>query len=509
MEKPIGKSLRSGLWFLSVGGWLAVILWALITQDAGVIVAFVLLAIVTWVMQGMVISWQVGIVRHIRRHLKMRIDHAETLNHQIPRRQTMDVRRALESLFVAQAPGSRRFGISQAYLSDFAQRLSYNHQIEGLEWESYRSDVSDWQELPTNAVYLLKHDGDVPYVVSVTTTDDEYASKPRNKTVLQILAPSRADCAAIRDAILDIAQQETIYRQRTIIVQSGSRRAEPVKVQFTSVDPVEREQIILPQSVFDVVERTAVRQLDAGDILTRAGHRTRTAILMFGPPGTGKTLLTRYLVTQSKGRTTILLQGFRRGLVREAFRLARYCEPSLIVLEDVDLIAVRRQSNRRGTTALHELLDELDGLAPEARVSVLMTTNRPEALEPALASRPGRVTQAIEFPLPDADIRLQLLKLFTHEVGTDDVNFDQWVSRTRGSSPAFLEELTRRAILFASERSGMTDTDSTLRNVSPKLTDADLENALDEILTSGGALTQNLLGFKLATDDSSSSQSER
>ena len=56
---------------------------------------------------------------------------------------------------------------------------------------------------------------------------------------------------------------------------------------------------------------------------------------------------------------------------------------------------------------LNLLLNEMDGLAPEARVLFVLTTNRPEVLEPALAARAGRVDQVIEIGLPgEAERRL-------------------------------------------------------------------------------------------------------
>jgi ATP-dependent 26S proteasome regulatory subunit len=60
---------------------------------------------------------------------------------------------------------------------------------------------------------------------------------------------------------------------------------------------------------------------------------------------------------------------------------------------------------------LNKLLNEMDGLREDADVMVILTTNRPDQLEPALASRPGRIDQAIEFPLPDEGGRAKLVRL--------------------------------------------------------------------------------------------------
>ncbi|MGZ6693677.1 MAG: AAA family ATPase, partial [Solirubrobacteraceae bacterium] len=54
----------------------------------------------------------------------------------------------------------------------------------------------------------------------------------------------------------------------------------------------------------------------------------------------------------------------------------------------------------------------MDGLNEDTDIVFVLTTNRPEAIEPALASRPGRIDLAVRMPLPDATGRNQLLELY-------------------------------------------------------------------------------------------------
>ena len=61
---------------------------------------------------------------------------------------------------------------------------------------------------------------------------------------------------------------------------------------------------------------------------------------------------------------------------------------------------------------LNTLLNEMDGLKEDADILFVLTTNRPEQLEGALAGRPGRIDQAIEVPLPDDDGREKLVSLY-------------------------------------------------------------------------------------------------
>jgi ATP-dependent 26S proteasome regulatory subunit len=223
-----------------------------------------------------------------------------------------------------------------------------------------------------------------------------------------------------------------------------------------------------------------------GEVLRKSGRATRHGVLLHGPPGTGKTLLLRYLATSCPTHTVILMTGRQAELVRESCQIARMLAPSLVILEDVDLIATQREENRC-PVFLHDLMDEMDGLGPKADVIFLLTTNRPEALETALSARPGRIDQAIAFPLPDEACRRRLFGLYGQGLDLSGLDLPRWIGKTDGVSPAFIEELLRKAALMAAERG---ETAQPLR-----VTDDDVQAALEELVCFGGELTQKLLGF--------------
>src|SRR5437763_475329 len=114
----------------------------------------------------------------------------------------------------------------------------------------------------------------------------------------------------------------------------------------------------------------------------------------------------------------------------------------------------RLRSVSREEVLLNKLLNEMDGLREDADVIFILTTNRPDQLEPALASRPGRIDQAIEFPLPDEQGRAKLVKLYARGLELPTELLDLIVRRTRGASPAFIRELMRRAAQFQFEIEG-------------------------------------------------------
>jgi ATP-dependent 26S proteasome regulatory subunit len=231
-----------------------------------------------------------------------------------------------------------------------------------------------------------------------------------------------------------------------------------------------------------MIELHTVEFARHADALRDAGRHLRRGLLLHGPPGTGKTLSTTYLISRLEERTVVILTGAALGLIGDACSIARDLQPSMVVLEDVDLVAQERTAMGFGATSLlFRLLNEMDGLGEDADVIFVMTTNRADLLEPALAARPGRVDQAVAFPLPDADARSRLLDLFGRGLDMRLSDRSAVVAETDGVSPAFLRELVRKAALHA------------VRAGSPRVEDGHFREALD-LLERGGSITRAMLG---------------
>ncbi len=180
------------------------------------------------------------------------------------------------------------------------------------------------------------------------------------------------------------------------------------------------------------------------------------------------------------------------GILPEYMALARLLQPALVVIEDADLIA-RDRSERLSAcdeVMLNRLLNELDGLRERADVFFILTTNRPDTLEPALASRPGRIDQAIEFPLPDERLRRQLIALYARSLELSPDLMDDLARRTDGASPAFIKEFLRRIAQHHLDS-------GTQGNVTKETAEA----ALHEMLFSGGSRNTRLLGGEAVASD--------
>lgn len=256
------------------------------------------------------------------------------------------------------------------------------------------------------------------------------------------------------------------------------------QVRAHRLSPVKREEVILPEKTLRLLERNVHDFINQRPQLRALGMPLKKGLLFYGPPGTGKTHTIRYLASQLSDHTTFLITAEQVGRLRQYMQFARFLQPAIVVLEDVDLIARRREHlDPCGEASLNKLLNEMDGMREDAEILFILTTNRPEQLESALSSRPGRIDQAIEFPLPDEESRGKLVQLYRGTLSMDDSTQAEIVVRTQGGSAAFIKEMMRRAAQ-----------DFLRQGAEGPLQSGHLRNALEEMVFDGGSLNLKLLG---------------
>jgi ATP-dependent 26S proteasome regulatory subunit len=302
---------------------------------------------------------------------------------------------------------------------------------------------------------------------------------------LEVMARDAAAAEAVIAELRTLMHERNVYRGRVLeLAPRHFHDDEGAPLTVRTLRDVEREQIVLPAGVLETIERQALGFARHAHRLRASGRHLRRGLLLHGPPGVGKTLTVMYLASQMPERTVVLMTGQGLGAVSASVDLATALAPAMVVLEDVDLVALER-TYMETNPILFELLNAMDGLDADHDVLFVLTTNRVELLEPALASRPGRVDQAVELPLPDAAGRRRLVELYGEGLGLTLGDDSTLIDDLDGTSPAFIRELVRRSALVAAEQS---EEDAPL-----VVAEAYLRAALDE-LKSGGELTQTLLG---------------
>ncbi|MDT7899630.1 MAG: AAA family ATPase [Sulfolobales archaeon] len=178
-------------------------------------------------------------------------------------------------------------------------------------------------------------------------------------------------------------------------------------------------------------------------------------ILLYGPPGVGKTMMAKALANTLGVKlimlsgAEILYKGYEGAVaaVKEVFNRARENKPAIILLDEIDAIAPRREAYKsEGNKVVNQLLTEMDGIRTLRDVVVIATTNRIEDVDPALL-RPGRFDKVVFMPLPNRDERRDIFEKYLGKETCSKVNCDALAALTEGYSGADLASVTREAKL--------------------------------------------------------------
>jgi transitional endoplasmic reticulum ATPase len=203
------------------------------------------------------------------------------------------------------------------------------------------------------------------------------------------------------------------------------------------------------------------------ELFARLGIDPPKGVLLHGPPGTGKTLLAKAVANESGVNFVSIagpeimskFYGESEQRIREIFQQAEADAPSIIFIDELDSIAVKREevTGEVERRVVAQLLALMDGLKSRGRVIVIGATNRPNALDPALR-RPGRFDREIEIGVPDRNGRYEVLLVHTRGMPiADDVDLPEYAAKTHGFVGADIAALTKEAAMH------------TLRKILPKI----------------------------------------
>eukprot|EP00727_Mastigamoeba_balamuthi_P000656 m51a1_g10588 putative 26s protease regulatory subunit s10b (391) ;mRNA; f:2656-4157 len=232
------------------------------------------------------------------------------------------------------------------------------------------------------------------------------------------------------------------------------RTEDPGNVQYGEVGGLS-EQI---RELREVIELP----LTNPELFIRVGVKPPKGVLLYGPPGTGKTLLARAIASNMQCNFLKVVSsaivdkyiGESSRIIREMFGYARDHEPCIIFMDEIDAIGGRRfgegtSADREIQRTLMELLNQMDGFNELGKVKIIMATNRPDTLDPALL-RPGRLDRKIEIPLPNEQARLEILKIHATPINKKgDIDYEAVAKIADGFNGADLRNVCTEAGLFA------------------------------------------------------------
>ena len=234
---------------------------------------------------------------------------------------------------------------------------------------------------------------------------------------------------------------------------------EPPEVDFDDVGGMEG----LKQELRELI----IEPLENPEMYEEYGLTTANGVLAHGPPGTGKTYTAEALAGELGYRFIFVKPddivskwaGEAPNKISGVFDVAVQNQPCLVLMDELDAIASERGSaseTRTERQTVNQLLTELERIEDED-VIVLATTNAYEDLDAAVV-RTGRFDRKIEFPPPDAEARVEILKIHLREPPlADDIDWDELARETDGLVASDLTAVAESAARKAIEESRGSD----------------------------------------------------
>ena len=279
----------------------------------------------------------------------------------------------------------------------------------------------------------------VPLVVRITdetiyTSNLKVYAHPRDRAhATDVLAALVADAEGARN----------LYRGRAMVASVNNG----LRLELTELPHVTRDSVIVPAAVWDEIDLNVAAVTVRRALMQRLGLGVRRGILLAGPPGVGKTVISQVIARELLGEFTVIIVDARAGqhALAEVFKEARSFGPTLIILEDVDLIVESRYAGPSST--LSEFLAAMD-TDPMAPILTMASTNDVATLDVA-AVRSARFDSIIEVGQPDTDAAAEILARYLDGIpGAENVNVTAVAARFPSNmSGADIREVVRRTVL--------------------------------------------------------------
>jgi len=328
------------------------------------------------------------------------------------------------------------------------KRLRQEIKEKEKEYDKTEADLTALQSVGQIIGEVLRQLDDERFIVKASS-GPRYVVGCRSKIERESLKPGTR--VALETITLTIMRKLPREVDPTVF---NMLQEDPGNVDYSSIGGLS-EQI---RAIREAVELPLLNP----EIFQRVGIAPPKGVLLYGPPGTGKTLLARAIASNMDANFLKVVAsaivdkfiGESARIVREMFGYAKEHQPCIIFMDEIDAIGGRRFSE--GTSAdreiqrtLMELLAQLDGFEQVGKVKMIMATNRPDVLDPALL-RPGRLDRKIEIPLPNEASRMEILKIHAAPLAKKgDIDFEAVVKLAENFNGADLRNICTEAGMFA------------------------------------------------------------
>ena len=286
--------------------------------------------------------------------------------------------------------------------------------------------------------FILKAPTGTRYIVSAQNSVDKHMIKQNTRVSLD------SSTLTIMKLLLN----------RTDPVIDAMLNEDPGIVNYKDIGGLEKQL----QQLKEVIELPLFNP----EIFIQCGVKIPKGVLLYGPPGTGKTLLARSISYNIRAKFLKIVAsgivdkyiGESARIIREIFSYAKTNFPCIIFIDEIDAIGGRRFSegssaDREIQRTLMELLNQMDGFSEINDIKIIMATNRPDVLDPALL-RPGRLDRKIQIPLPNKSSLIEIFSIYFKKLKNKGfIDLEKIIDLCKNFNGADLRNLCTEAGLFA------------------------------------------------------------
>lgn len=238
-------------------------------------------------------------------------------------------------------------------------------------------------------------------------------------------------------SVMTIADKENIYR--------GKKLEFSGQIRFLDVKERKWDTVVLDEAIKSEIKANSIDFLRQSERWVQYGIPVKRGILLCGAPGTGKTIVCKALMSAAEGITCITTNAYALatgGYITQLFELAEDLSPSIVIIEDIDLIGQSREEyGYHQGPALIDLLAEMDGIEEQGKIVTIATTNHLETLDKALSQRPSRFDKVIKLTRPSVTHRRELISRLCRKIPMDNKIQEYIAIKAENCTPAQLQEI--------------------------------------------------------------------
>ncbi|OMC44027.1 ATP-binding protein [Mycobacterium sp. IS-1264] len=306
-------------------------------------------------------------------------------------------------------------------------------------------EIGEQHLAPPSALSAYFAEGQLAPAPLVVRLSEAFAFSDGPRLQIYASAGDRSYGVAVIDAIMaDAEGAKNLFRGRALTATEN----DGLVLEVSELPAINRANVIVPESVWSEIDLNIAAVTTHRELMRSLGLGVRRGVLLAGPPGVGKTVISQAIANELVGSFTAIIVDARAGqsALAGVYKEARTLGPTLIVLEDLDLIVGDRRKSG-DARALSEFLAVMD-TDPSAPILTLASTNDISALD-AAAIRTARFDSIIEIGYPTRDAAAQILSTYLRGVpGGESVAVHNVAARfSADTSGADIREIVRRTVL--------------------------------------------------------------